>query len=153
METKLNGGDESLLHLCQRWNNVSSLDRWNNALALARKSLRNFQRPGAFMSIKKSSLRHREPIPNFFIPPLPILVRCNRKAAAGAVCAFGNLDTNTQLLSSCRWIFKELYMYNRMGDGLIFLKTSVPHSLMTTYRTNLLSARFISLDSAFKGRW
>jgi hypothetical protein len=39
---------------------------------------------------------------------------------------------------------------NRMGDGRIVLKTSAPHSLMTTYRIKLLSARSVSLDSAFK---
>jgi hypothetical protein len=37
-----------------------------------------------------------------------------------------------------------------MGDGPIFLKTSAPPSLMTTYRMNLLSARSILLDSTFK---
>jgi hypothetical protein len=31
-----------------------------------------------------------------------------------------------------------------MGDGQIFLKTSAPHSLRTTYQMNLLSARSIS---------
>ncbi len=31
----------------------------------------------------------------------------------------------------------------------IFLKTSTPHSLMTTYRMKLLSSRSISLDSNF----
>jgi hypothetical protein len=35
---------------------------------------------------QKSSFRHREPIQNFFIASLPILVRCKRKTAAGAVC-------------------------------------------------------------------
>ncbi len=37
-----------------------------------------------------------------------------------------------------------------MGDGRIFLKTSAPHSFMTTYWIKLLSARSISLDSTFK---
>ncbi len=37
-----------------------------------------------------------------------------------------------------------------MVDGPFFLETSVPHSLMLTYRKNLLSARSISLDSTFK---
>jgi hypothetical protein len=36
-----------------------------------------------------------------------------------------------------------------MGDGWIFLKVSAPHSLMTTYRKNLISAGFISTDSTF----
>ncbi len=37
-----------------------------------------------------------------------------------------------------------------MGDGRIFLKTSAPFSLMTTYRMSLISAWSISLDSTFK---
>jgi hypothetical protein len=36
---------------------------------------------------------------------------------------------------------------HRMGDGPIFLKTSTPHSFMTTYRINQLSAISIQLDS------
>ncbi len=40
-----------------------------------------------------------------------------------------------------------------MGDGPLFLKTSTPHSLMTTYRINLLSARSLSLDSTFKEKF
>jgi hypothetical protein len=36
-----------------------------------------------------------------------------------------------------------------MGDGRIFLTISAPHSLMTTYRMNLISAIYISLDSTF----
>ncbi len=35
------------------------------------------------------------------------------------------------------------------GDGQIFLKISAPHSSMTTYRMNLISAGSISLDSTF----
>ncbi len=38
---------------------------------------------------EKSSLRHWEPIPNFFIIPLSILEQSKRKPAAGVVCAFG----------------------------------------------------------------
>jgi hypothetical protein len=34
-----------------------------------------------------------------------------------------------------------------MGDGPIFLITSAHHSIMTTYRMNLISARSITLDS------
>jgi hypothetical protein len=37
-----------------------------------------------------------------------------------------------------------------MGDGLIFLKTSAPSSLMTTYRMSLISAGSISLNRTFK---
>jgi hypothetical protein len=33
-----------------------------------------------------------------------------------------------------------------MGDGRIFQKISGPHSLMTTYRMNLISAGSIPLD-------
>jgi hypothetical protein len=40
---------------------------------------------------------------------------------------------------------------HKMGDGRIFLKTSAPLSLMTTYRMCLILARSISLDSTFKG--
>jgi hypothetical protein len=36
-----------------------------------------------------------------------------------------------------------------MGDGRIFLKISVPHSLMPTYRMNLISAESTSLDDTF----
>ncbi len=36
-----------------------------------------------------------------------------------------------------------------MGDGRIFLKTSAPLYLMTTYRMSLIKARSISLDSTF----
>jgi hypothetical protein len=37
-----------------------------------------------------------------------------------------------------------------MGDGLIFLKTPAPLSLIKTFRMNLISAGSISLDSTFK---
>jgi hypothetical protein len=38
-----------------------------------------------------------------------------------------------------------------MGDrGIFFLKISEPHSFMTTYRMNLISAGSLSLDSTFK---
>jgi hypothetical protein len=37
-----------------------------------------------------------------------------------------------------------------MEDMRIFLKIYAPHSLITTYRINLISAVSISLDSAFK---
>jgi hypothetical protein len=37
-----------------------------------------------------------------------------------------------------------------MGDGWIFLKISVPLSLINTYQMNLISAGSISLDSTFK---
>jgi hypothetical protein len=37
-----------------------------------------------------------------------------------------------------------------MGDRQIFLKTSSPLSLMTTYQMSLISAGSISLDSTFK---
>jgi hypothetical protein len=40
--------------------------------------------------IKKCSFRHWEPIPNFFITPLPISLWCNTKGASGAVCAVGS---------------------------------------------------------------
>ncbi len=40
-----------------------------------------------------------------------------------------------------------------MGDGPISLKTFAPHSVMTTYRMNLVSARSISPDSAFNILW
>jgi hypothetical protein len=36
-----------------------------------------------------------------------------------------------------------------MGDGRSCLKISAPHSLMTTYRINLISAGSISLDNIF----
>ena len=40
----------------------------------------------------------------------------------------------------------------RMGDGLIFVETSAPHSLLFNkdYRMNLLLAKSISLDRTFK---
>ncbi len=44
---------------------------------------------------------------------------------------------------------KTLKGSHRMGDGPIKKKTSTPHSLMTTYRMNLISAKSI-LDSTFK---
>ncbi len=37
-----------------------------------------------------------------------------------------------------------------MGDKGIFLKTSAPFSVMTTYRMSLISAGSISLDSTFR---
>jgi hypothetical protein len=40
-----------------------------------------------------------------------------------------------------------------MGDRPIFLKTSAPHPLMTTFQKNLLSARSLSLDSTFKEKF
>jgi hypothetical protein len=47
---------------------------------------------------KKISFRHWESIPKFFIAPLPICVWCKTKGAAGAVCAIGRWDPNSQLL-------------------------------------------------------
>jgi hypothetical protein len=38
----------------------------------------------------------------------------------------------------------------RMGGGVIFLKTFSPLSLMKTYRMSLILAGSISLDSTFK---
>ncbi len=59
----------------------------------------------------------------------------------------GNLFPNSQSKNKdALWTLKGCH---RMGDGPIFLNTSAPHSLMTTYRINLLSARSISLDSTF----
>ncbi len=48
--------------------------------------------------------------------------------------------------------FKGLSQDGGWANFSIFLKTSAPHSLMTTYRINLLSDRSISLDSTFKTR-
>ncbi len=56
----------------------------------------------------------------------------------------GNLDPH------CQQLYEVILNSHRMGDGPIFLKTSAPHSLMTTYHKNLLSARSISLYSTFK---
>jgi hypothetical protein len=39
------------------------------------------------MTIKKSTFRNWQLIPNFFIARLPILVRCETKGAVGTVCA------------------------------------------------------------------
>ncbi len=47
----------------------------------------------------------------------------------------------------CREIFKGLSQDVGRTD---YMKTSAPHSLMTTYRLNLLSLRYVSLDSTFK---
>jgi len=54
-----------------------------------------------------------------------------------------------QLPTSVRGNAEFLKGSQKLGDGSIFLKTSAPHSLMTTYRMNLLF-RSISLDSNFK---
>jgi hypothetical protein len=48
-----------------------------------------------------------------------------------------------------RIIFFHLKGSQRMVDGWIFLQTSSPHSLITTYRTKLVFARPISLDGTF----
>jgi hypothetical protein len=43
------------------------------------------------MTLKKGSLRHWQLIPNFFTPPLPILVLSKKaKGVAEAVCPIGN---------------------------------------------------------------
>jgi hypothetical protein len=42
---------------------------------------------------------------------------------------------------------KYLKVSHRTEDGTYFLKTSTPHSLITTYRLIPLSARSMSLDS------
>jgi hypothetical protein len=39
-----------------------------------------------------------------------------------------------------------------MADGLIFLNTSAPLSVIKAFRINLISAGSISLDSTFKAR-
>ncbi len=39
-----------------------------------------------------------------------------------------------------------------MGEGWIFLKNSTPPSFIKAFRTNLISAGSISLDSTFKAR-
>ncbi len=54
------------------------------------------------------------------------------------------------LANQTRWHTKTLKGSHRRGGGLIFLKTSAPHSLMMTYRMNIISAGSISLDSTFK---
>jgi hypothetical protein len=46
----------------------------------------------------KTSLHLWKMIPNYFIVPLPVLVRCKTKAAAGDVWAIGNKVPNCQLL-------------------------------------------------------
>jgi hypothetical protein len=58
-------------------------------------------------------------IPNFFTAPLPILVKCKRKAAAGAVCAFGNLDTKANYYMSCTSL-NLLKGFHRTGVDLFF---------------------------------
>ncbi len=59
------------------------------------------------------------------------------------------LVIRTQIANiAVRSVIESLMDSRRMGDGPISLKTSAPHSLMKTYRNNLISARFISLDSA-----
>jgi hypothetical protein len=40
--------------------------------------------------------------------------------------------------------------FHRMEDGQIFLKTCAPLSLISAFRTNLISARSILLASTFK---
>ncbi len=56
------------------------------------------------------------------------------------------------IVNSCIRSVAESYMQGsyRMVDGSIHMKTSAPHSLMTTNRLNLLSVSSISLDSTFK---
>jgi hypothetical protein len=48
------------------------------------------------LPIKKSSLRHWQLILDVFTAPLPILVLCKTKGAAGTVCAIGNWVPNCQ---------------------------------------------------------
>ncbi len=99
---------------------------------------------------KSASLRHWLQVPNLFMAPLPKDVCRENKAAGRVVCAFGNLFPNSQ--SKTRRRSKLLKSCHRMWDGRIFLKTSARHSLMTTYRMNLILARSISVDSTFT-RW
>jgi hypothetical protein len=60
------------------------------------------------------------------------------------------IQVGFQMANQTMWHTKTLKGSHRRWDGLIFLKTSAPHSLMTTYRMNLISAGSISLDSTFK---
>jgi hypothetical protein len=106
--------------------------------------LRNFQQRGAFitpvpmqewkMIIQKCSLHHLATGSILFIAPLTITV--NKRKLLELL-----------LVRCCQWVFwlplvvrggaKSLKGSHRLGDRLIFLKTSsMPYSLKTTYRLN-----------------
>ncbi len=122
-----------------------------------RHSVQNFQRCGAFiaafpidrwkMAIWKNSTRRWESITNMFLAPLPFLVRCKTKGAAGAVCTLGNKNPIAKYCTRWRGTFKGL---SQNWGPAHFSKTSAPLSSTKTYRMNLISAGSISLDSTFK---
>jgi hypothetical protein len=82
IETKWNSRDESSLHLCQRWNNVSNFDRWNIAYAVhfclkkpqqivlrsSQKVFAQFPKAGSIHVDQKKFTPPREQIQNFVYP-------------------------------------------------------------------------------------
>ncbi len=67
-------------------------------------------------------------------------------AADRSVCAVGNVFPLANSCTRWRCNFKRLSQHGRQAD---FFKISAPHSVMTTYRMNLILAGSISLDSTF----
>ncbi len=62
------------------------------------------------------------------------------------MCAVSNLFPLANSRTTWRCNFKRLSQHGRQAD---FSKISAPHSLITTYRMNLILAGSISLDSTF----
>jgi hypothetical protein len=79
---------------------------------------------------KKSSFRHWQLILIVFIAPLPILVRCKTKGAAGAVCAIAIRFLIANFCIRWRGIFKGL---SQAEEGADF---SLCAALFTKYLSN-----------------
>jgi hypothetical protein len=92
------------------------------------------------------NLRYWLQVPNLFIALLPAVVRSKKGLWQSFV---HHWELGSFLPTAVRNGAESLKGSHRMGDGPIFLKASSPHSSMTTYRMNLLSAKSISLDSTF----
>jgi hypothetical protein len=84
---------------------------------------------------QKSSLRQRQLIPMFSIAPLPILVQCKTKVAAGAVCAIGSEvpKRNNQLLYKKAPAIT-LNGSHRLRGARNPLKIRAPFPLIKTFR-------------------
>jgi hypothetical protein len=105
------------------------------------------------MAIKQKFIPQCQLIPNFFNGHLPIHVGCKTKTkyAVRAVSALlCNWQLGAQLPITVQYGTVALKGSHKMGDGPIFLKTSAPLSLMTTYRMSLILAGSISLDSTWE---
>ncbi len=91
----------------------------------------------------KCSLRHWQRLPNLFLAPFPIAYVVNKRPRCVRRWQFVS-----EFSTAVRGGAESWKGSHKKGDGWIFLKTSSPLSLIKAFRMNLISAGFMSLDSA-----